>query len=165
MPGAFAKSLVRWQEKVDPIPVIWNHMWDNPEAHIGAAAPGDAVETDDGLRRQVAASTSTTRSPRRCTACCRSGAVKEFSFGYDGARRRTAKDGALDLLEIDLFELGPTLKGMNPETELLAVKALAEATDPPDRAGRPDRRGQGRRPPLARKPSPRCTACAPSSTH
>ena len=60
--------------------------------------------------------------------------VKEFSFGYTVRDAETAKDGAYNLLDIDLFELGPTLKGMNPETELLAVKALADATDPP--AGR-----------------------------
>ena len=72
-------------EKGDPIPIIWNHMWDNPEAHIGEVDPGDVVETDDGLRRQAAASTSTTRSPPRCSACCRERRVKEFSFGYQRA--------------------------------------------------------------------------------
>jgi hypothetical protein len=70
--GAFAKSLARWEEKGDPIPVIWNHMWENPEAHIGKVNPGDAAETDDGLLVK-GTSTWTTRSPRRCTGCCPSG--------------------------------------------------------------------------------------------
>jgi HK97 family phage prohead protease len=126
MPGAFGKSLARWQEKGDPIPVIWNHMWDNPEAHIGKVLPADAVETDDGLLvkgsldldNPFAAQVYRLLSERR---------VKEFSFGYNlvDAER---KNGALELSEIDLFEVGPTLKGMNPATELLAVKALAVAT-------------------------------------
>jgi HK97 family phage prohead protease len=123
--GAFSKSLAQWQEKGDPIPVIWNHMWDNPEAHIGAVKAEDAVETDDGLLvkgrldldNPFAAQVYRLLSERR---------VKEFSFGYrvvDAER----KNGALELNELDLFEVGPTLKGMNPATELLAVKALDRA--------------------------------------
>jgi hypothetical protein len=128
MPGAFAKSLAQWEEKGDPIPVIWNHMWENPEAHIGAIEPGDAVETEDGLRvkgridldNPFAKQVYRLLSERRVT---------EFSFGYNLVDAEAAKaDGALNLLEIELFEVGPTLKGMNPATELLAVKALAIAT-------------------------------------
>jgi HK97 family phage prohead protease len=134
MPGAFGKTLTEWGEKGDPIPIIWNHMWDNPEAHIGAADPQDVVETDDGLfvkRGRIdldnpfAAQVYRLLSERR---------VKEFSFGYSVRDAETAKDGAYDLLDLDLFEIGPTLKGMNPATELLAVKALAAATDVPTAA-------------------------------
>jgi HK97 family phage prohead protease len=124
--GAFAKSLAQWQEKGDPIPVIWNHMWEAPEAHIGKVLPADAVETDDGLLvkgsldldNPFAAQVYRLLAERR---------VKEFSFGYNliDAER---KNGALELYELDLFEVGPTLRGMNPATELLAVKALAVAT-------------------------------------
>jgi HK97 family phage prohead protease len=130
MPGAFAKTLIEWGAKGDPIPIIWNHMWENPEAHIGEADPGDVVESDDGLfvkrgridlDRPFAAQVFHLLERRR---------VKEFSFGYSVRDAESAKDGAFNLLEVDLFELGPTLKGMNPETELLAVKALAAATDP-----------------------------------
>lgn len=126
---AFDKSLARWQEKGDPIPIIWNHMWDNPEAHIGEADPADVVATDEGLHvkrgrldldRPFAEQVHHLMSRRR---------VKEFSFGYNLLDKERTDD-ALELLELDLFEFGPTLKGMNPETELLAVKALAAATEP-----------------------------------
>jgi hypothetical protein len=40
-----------------------------------------------------------------------------------------AKDGARDLIEVDLLELGPTLVGMNPLAETLAVKE-ADLEDP-----------------------------------
>jgi hypothetical protein len=57
--------------------------------------------------------------------------LKEFSFGYEvpkGGQKR-AKDGANELHKIELVEAGPTLKGMNPATELHAVKtALDEET-------------------------------------
>jgi hypothetical protein len=53
--------------------------------------------------------------------------LKEFSFGYSvpSGGQRKADDGANELIEIDLYEVGPTLKGMNPATELHAVKSTA----------------------------------------
>jgi hypothetical protein len=45
----------------------------------------------------------------------------------DGQRK--ASDGANELIEIDLYEIGPTLKGMNPATELRSVKALTQTAD------------------------------------
>lgn len=54
--------------------------------------------------------------------------LKEFSFGYTvptGGETK-AKDGAYDLTEINLIEVGPTLKGLNPDTELLAWMTAAE---------------------------------------
>jgi HK97 family phage prohead protease len=131
MPGAFTKSLARWQKSGDPIPVIWNHMWDNPDAHIGAINPADAEETDAGLkvRGQIdldnpfAAQVYRLLSQRR---------VKEFSFGYNVRDEKPDSRGVNELREVDIIEAGPTLKGMNPATELLAVKALAAADDPTD---------------------------------
>ncbi len=46
--GAFAKSLAAWEERGDPIPVIWSHEWSDPYAHIGHVLT--AEETDDGLK-------------------------------------------------------------------------------------------------------------------
>ncbi len=132
MPGAFAKSLARWETSGDPIPVIWNHQWDNPLAHIGKVDPGDAVETDAGLMvkgaldldNEFAAQVYRLLSERR---------VKELSFGYNVVD--AAEDnGAYELKELDLIEVGPTLKGMNPATQLLAVKSYGRAEL---KAGRP----------------------------
>jgi uncharacterized protein len=129
MPGAFGKTLGEWAEKGDPIPIIWNHMWDNPEAHIGEADPADVVETDGGLFVQRGKIDLDRPFAEQVFHLLERRRVKEFSFGYSVRDAETAKDGAYNLLDLDLFELGPTLKGMNPETELLAVKALAVATD------------------------------------
>ena len=103
-------------------------MWENPEAHIGEVDPGDVVETDDGLfvkrgridlDRPFAEQVFHLLERRR---------VKEFSFGYDRCvTPRPPRTAPYNLLDVDLFELGPTLKGMNPETELLAVKALGQS--------------------------------------
>lgn len=52
--------------------------------------------------------------------------VREFSFGYEVVKERKAKDGANELVELRLIEAGPTLKGANPSTELLAIKSQLE---------------------------------------
>jgi HK97 family phage prohead protease len=123
--GAFEKTLAKWRESGDPIPVYWNHQWDDPFANIGGIDPNDAHETDDGLYGKgvidmdnpFAVQVYNLLSKRR---------VKEFSFGYTVQDSVKAKDGALDLLDLDVIEVGPTLKGMNPETQLLAVKSYEQ---------------------------------------
>lgn len=123
--GAFTSSLDEWKATGAPIPIIWSHDWGNPNAHIGSASPDQVVETDDGLKvggsidldNPFAAQVYRLLKERR---------VKEFSFGYDVRREDKAEDGANELLELGLIEVGPTLKGANPNTELLAVKADLE---------------------------------------
>ncbi|MGH2667603.1 MAG: HK97 family phage prohead protease, partial [bacterium] len=120
--GAFTKSLQRWKGSGDPFPIIWSHDWGNPLAHIGKADPADMEETDSGLKivgeidldSEFAAQVYRLMKERR---------VKEFSFGYDVVEERPGDDGANDLAEVDVIEAGPTLKGANPRTELLGVKA------------------------------------------
>lgn len=124
MAGAFTKSLSRWKTSGDPIPVIWSHDWQNPYAHIGVVT--DAVQTPAGLQivgkndldKPFAAQVHDLLITRR---------VKEFSFAYDILDESRAQDGANELNELDLIEVGPTLKGCNPETELIAAKALRAA--------------------------------------
>jgi HK97 family phage prohead protease len=121
-PGAFDKSLARWREKGDPIPVIWSHNWADPHAYVGEIDPDNAVSTDRGLQvtgkmdldDPFAAKVHKLLSSRR---------VAQWSFGYEVLDEKTAKDGAVDLLELDLIETGPTLKGANPMTDTAAVKA------------------------------------------
>ncbi len=123
LPGAFSKSLAKWAESGDPIPVLWNHDWGNPLAHIGKVV--SAEETDEGLvvkgtldmDNEFASQVHRLLSERR---------VKEMSFGYNVVDAEQ-NDGAYELKELDLIEVGPTLKGMNPATELLAVKSFGRA--------------------------------------
>lgn len=124
--GAFAKSLQDWKASGDPIPVIWSHDWANPEAHVGAVNPADAVETDQGLLvkgaldvgKPFAAQVYDLLKARR---------VREFSFAYDVVDEAKASDGANELLELSLIEVGPTLKGANPATQLVGVKSRTKA--------------------------------------
>jgi HK97 family phage prohead protease len=137
MPGAFKNTLVKWAESGDPIPVILSHQWDNPMAHIGVV--NEAKETDKGLWVKGTLDIGDNDVARQVHRLMKRRSLKEFSFGYEVAKNgsKRAKDGALDLTDLDLAEVGPTLKGMNPSTELYSVKtaineriigALAEQT-------------------------------------
>lgn len=121
--GAFAKSIETWRESGKQIPVIFSHQWDNLDSHVGAVDPKDGLEEkDEGLwTRQVydlddPAGLKTFR-------LIKSGRLTEFSFAYDVVREKKADDGANELLEVNLIEVGPTLKGANPDTFVLAVKS------------------------------------------
>lgn len=132
--GAFADTLAAWKASGDPIPFIWSHQWSNPDAHIGVIT--DAKETDDGLwvkaqvdlDRPFAAQVFHLLKNRR---------VKEFSFGYETREHTYTKvDGydyeVRDLVKVDLFEAGPCLLGMNPDTVLLEAAAQPDPTPAPD---------------------------------
>jgi HK97 family phage prohead protease len=137
VPGAFTKTLAKWRASRDPIPVIWSHDWKSPDAHIGVADPNDVVENDRGLLVRGRLDIDDNELARRVHKLMRRRSLKEFSFGYSvppGGERR-GKDGANELIEIDLVEVGPTLKGMNPATELHAVKG----DPPPDDTDRVER--------------------------
>jgi HK97 family phage prohead protease len=151
VPGAFAKTLAAWKATGDPIPVIFNHDWGTPDAHIGVVE--EALETTKGLFVKGRLDVEDNPVAKQVHRLMQRRSLKEFSFGYSVPRggEKRAKDGAMDLLEIDLAEVGPTLKGMNPTTELLqevkgqlaemraeleAVKKKADETDKEPRRAR-----------------------------
>lgn len=133
--GAFDGSLKRWRDSGDPIPVIFSHQWDDLDAHVGIVLaaeerPAGHPELPPELAElgglwikgkldveEDFAGRLWKRMDRR--------SLREFSFAYDVLKAKPGADGALDLLELDLIEVGPTLKGMNPATVLVAAKAGA----------------------------------------
>lgn len=128
---AFDNTLAKWRESGDPIPVILSHNWDDPFAIIGHADPNNvkAIEgrglyvkgmIDHLDQNPVAAQVHRLMGSRL---------LKEFSFGYTvpAGGETKAQDGAYDLTEINLIEIGPTLKGVNPDTELLSLKSAVAA--------------------------------------
>ena len=134
MPGAFKKTIAAWRTKGDPIPVIWSHEWLNPEAHIGFAMPSDVMEIavapgKDGetggllvkghidMHKPFAAQVFDLLKERR---------IREWSFAYDTVREKKAEDGANELYEVDLIEVGPTLKGANSSTYTIGAKSVME---------------------------------------
>jgi uncharacterized protein len=125
LPGAFTKSLKRWEEAGDPIPIVYSHAHQDPNALLGGVL--EAEERDSGLwvRGQLdmelpsAAAVYRHMKGRRLT---------KFSFAYDVLDSRPSKsdEGVTELAELHVLEIGPTIIPANEDTELLAVKNLAD---------------------------------------
>lgn len=132
--GAFAKSLERWNASGDPIPFIWSHEWDRPEAHIGYVE--QAEERPEGL--WVRARLDIDRPfAEQVFHLMKTRRVTQFSFGYTVEDYAVVSDAdgttVRELKEVDVFEVGPTLLGMNPATQLLqAASALTGMKDAQD---------------------------------
>lgn len=121
--GAFAKSLEGFKSAGDPIPFIWNHDWDNPDSHIGKVL--DAQETDEGLKVTAQLDMGEAKAAK-VFRLLKERRVREASFAYDVVRERKSDDGANELVELNLIECGPTTKGANSETRVLATKSEDE---------------------------------------
>lgn len=126
MPGAFAESLKAWKTKGDPIPVIFSHDWGDLWSHIGYVDPGDAKETPRGLMVRGHLDVADNPTAAQAFRLMKRRMLKEFSITSDIIAERPGQDGANELTKLDLIEVGPTLKGANPETQLLAVKGMLE---------------------------------------
>lgn len=116
LPGAFAKSLENWREKGDPIPVIFSHTWGDVFSIIGYANAADVVEDETGLLVKAFLDVAENPTAAQVWRLMDRRIVKEASFAYDVVREKKSADGANELLELDLIEVGPTLKGANPAT-------------------------------------------------
>lgn len=121
MPGAFTRTLDEWEKSGDPIPVYWSHRLDDPDFNIGHVL--EAKETDDGLwvKAQLDLDNPKAKSTHNLMKSRR---VTQFSFSFN-VPPGGAKEGedAIELHDIDLYEVGPTPIGANPETDLIGVKA------------------------------------------
>ena len=126
--GAFKRSLAEWKAKGRSVPILWSH---NPETPpIGVVT--EAVENHEGLRVKGRLLVDDNPGSKAVHAAMKAGALNEFSFGY-GARefKHRVEEGGRkirDLFDVDLFEVSPVFKGMNPATRLMGVKS-AEIPD------------------------------------
>jgi HK97 family phage prohead protease len=117
--GAFADSLEAWRKSGDPIPVIFSHDWSNPFSMIGSADPNDVVEDDIGLKVKAQLDINENPTAMQVFKNMSRKTLNQSSFAYDVVRESGLKkgiDGANDLLQLDLIEVGPTLLGANPAT-------------------------------------------------
>lgn len=133
MPGAFAKTLADWDTSGDPIPVIWSHEWNDPASHIGWVEK--AEEREEGLWVRAQLDIEANEKAAYVARLLKQRRITQFSFGYEARDYRTVKDPdgttVRELTEISLFEVGPTLLGMNPDTVLLeaASRGIADAKE------------------------------------
>lgn len=146
--GAFADSLAEGFA-----PVVWSHDWLTPP--IGATL--DMAETDEGLwakARFLVADDEDVPLARHCWAAMKAAggdgqaALREFSWGgrVTDEHAETRDGETIYVLDrIELAEYGPCLRGANPETRLIAVKAdvvreSAPNTSPPRGGATPEQR-------------------------
>lgn len=126
--GAFTKTLRNWRAKGDPIPIILDHQWGDVHSHIGCANPNDVKQTPAGLVGKGILDINDNPVARQVHRLLKRRSLKAFSFGYRVLDEELDEEGVNNLLELDLVEFGPTLKGAHPDAELLEVKSAVEAT-------------------------------------
>jgi HK97 family phage prohead protease len=125
LPGAFAKSL----ERKKPAGV-WMHDPTLPVAETVEAfemLPGDprlpeSIRNYGGLYIKGRFNFETQRG-REAFSDVKKGIITEFSIGYYLVDSERAEDGVLNIKEVDLVEWSPVLRGANPATLPLAVRA------------------------------------------
>ena len=136
LPGAFSRSLSEWKAAGDPIPVIWSHQIGDPDSHIGVVLDAEELLAGDerlpeklrgngGLwvRGQLDLDEPRAAKVHRLLKGRR---VKQFSFSYDvrdGALGERDGEKVYELRDLDVFEVGPTLLGMNAATDLVGAKS------------------------------------------
>lgn len=123
--GAFERSLGEWAAKGRSVPVLWSH--DAEQVPIGVIQK--AFETSEGLQVKARLLVDDHPQARAVYAAMKAGALHEFSFGY-GVRdsKKVMENGqkVRVLKDLDLAEVSPVFRGMNPSTRLVGVKSAAE---------------------------------------
>ena len=122
--GAFANSIRRWKASGDSPAFCWSHDWADPFALLGKIT--DMREDGRGLLITAQVDEDTDFS-RQVMKLLRNRIVTQFSFSYDVVHERKAEDGVNELIELELIEAGPCLRGANNQTELISAKALMKA--------------------------------------
>lgn len=128
-PGAFTEGLKAFSPG-QPLPILWDHQWDDIWAHIGT---GTAEQTNEGLvlTGQLDMENPTAQQAYRLLS---QGRVHEFSVGgfepVDSIS--TDEDGIRHVGRFDLAEVSLTLKGANPDTRLIDIKS----NEPSEKSGR-----------------------------
>lgn len=129
--GAFLDTLKEWEESGYPIPAVWSHDKDDPFSHIGTVV--EAKETDLGLWVKVQLDMENPKAAQ-VYRLLKGGRVKEFSFAfsYNPEDVNPVKKDGMEIRELSrlkVYEVGPTLVGANPATQLLSVKSAPERTE------------------------------------
>jgi HK97 family phage prohead protease len=144
MKGSFERTL---KERGYPA-IVYSHRWElvpmgvplKAEEVEGFSFKNDAGDsiTIDGLYIHGELFVDANQTAREThAALTRKGgdgraALREFSFAFTPVKWSFEEDEekgitVRNLEDVDLFEVGPTLVGANPETQLVAAKALAKA--------------------------------------
>lgn len=111
---------------------VWMHNWSEPIAKTLEAkelAPGDAMLPDaikeNGGLFIKAKFFKEIDDSWQAYMKIKNGLVDEYSIGYRNLKvMKDEESNILDLVKIDLYEWSPVLKGANPATSTLSIKAM-----------------------------------------
>lgn len=124
--GAFKRTL---EENGLP-PVIWSHQWSTPP--IGQSLDAQEKRGKFEVLYQLFVREGEDHPVARMVdASLAGGALKEGSFGYEAVKTKDVEeDGETvrELHDVDLYEVSPTLVGMNRATRGQVEAASLEAT-------------------------------------
>lgn len=126
--GAFANSLKAWADSGKPVPLLFGHNFSDPDFNLGHVVK--AVEDDHGL---LVTGELDLENPKSAQVyrMLKGRRIDQMSFAYDVIEFEQAKsddgDPVTKLKELVLHEVSIVPFGANRETEILAVKALADA--------------------------------------
>ena len=130
MPGAFSKSLDKWNEKGQLPALLWQHKMDEPigvytkmeEDEHGLYVEGKLLIEDDDLAK-------------RAYAHLKAGSIQAMSIGYSLNDYEYDKDkGAFQLKEIDLWEVSLVTFPANEEARIDNVKSALKSGELPNPA-------------------------------
>lgn len=123
VPGAFAKSIERWQASGKQVPLHWNHQGE-PEDIIGAIDPATMEETELGLKVAGKVDLDGSEKGREAWRSMKAGTMS-LSFGYMVVSEKQADD-ANELHELDLFEISIVPGPANADTRFLSLKSMSD---------------------------------------
>lgn len=134
MPGAFGKSVDEWAKGERPLPVYWNHDHDDPFSNIGVVK--SMQETPQGLVVDAQLDMDNPKAAQVFNLMAQK-RIDQFSFAYSvpqgGYSMKSDGSGGSyrQLNDVNLLEVGPCWRGMNPDTRLLGTKSdeTGEATE------------------------------------
>ena len=154
VPGAFRRTIERWQASGKRIPLHWNHS-PVPKDIVGSIDPDSMRETDDGLYVRGKLDIAKSDNARDVWELVKNSVVS-LSFGYLATDTFKRADGVQELREIDLFEISIVPAPANPDTRILSYKSA----DPPE--SEPERERDTLSPEYRRlrnRPATRYTPC------
>src|SRR5690625_656881 len=125
--GAFANTLKAWEESGKPIPLLFGHNFSDPDYNLGHVVK--AVEDEHGLLVTAELDLENPKSAQ-VYRMLKGKRMDQMSFAFDVIEYEQAKsdddEPITKLKERALHEVSVVPLGANRETEILAVKSLAE---------------------------------------
>jgi HK97 family phage prohead protease len=136
-PGAFLKSLERWDQSGNVLPGLYGHRTDDPDYYVASAI--DTGEDEHGWWVKGAFDMDSPKGPQ-VYRLVKGRRLNQLSFAYDVIDQAEVELGdgvkANELRELDVYEFSFVPVGANQDTGVVAVKAIVEGVQAELKAGR-----------------------------